>query len=124
MDVIVKAATPVDPSDQQTMSLIARFSTSTAVRVLTEIIANRNAWDTLGSNCGAPYMTNKYTFETHGFEEISASEGMTNAAAYTKECSGARSDCCTRTCSADATFVASDEDWAKFLDVRGGQIQY
>ena len=47
-----------------------------------------------------------------------------NAAAYTKECSGGRSDCCTRTCSADATFVASDEDWAKFLDVRGGQIQY
>jgi len=69
-------------------------------------------------------MTNKYTFETHGFEEIDASEGMTNAAAYTKECSGARSDCCTRTCSADATFVASDDDWAKFLDVRGGQIQY
>lgn len=69
-------------------------------------------------------MTSKYTFENHGFEEIEESEGMTNAAAYTKECSGGRSDCCTRTCSADATFVASDEDWARFLDVRGGQIQY
>ena len=66
----------------------------------------------------------KPNFETHGFEEIEASEGMTNAAAFSKECSGSRSDCCTRTCSADATFVASDEDWAKFLDVRGGQIQY
>ena len=106
------------------MPLIARFSTSTPVRVLTEITANRNVWDRVGSKCGAPNMTNKYTFETHGFEEIDASEGMTNAAAYTKECSGARSDCCTRTCSADATFVASDDDWAKFLDVRGGQIQY
>lgn len=69
-------------------------------------------------------MSAKHTFETHGFEELEVSEGMTNATAYTKTCSGSRSDCCTRTCSADATFVASDEDWAIFLDVRGGQIQY
>lgn len=70
-------------------------------------------------------MAIKYTFETHGFEEVlPTDEGMMNAKAYTKDCSGGRSDCCTRTCSADATFVASDEDWAKFLDVQGGQIQY
>ncbi len=69
-------------------------------------------------------MQAQFRLDVHGFEEIDATEGMTNAAAYTKECSGSRSDCCTRTCSADATFVASDEDWAKFLDVRGGQIQY
>ena len=69
-------------------------------------------------------MSKKYTLGTHGFEEIEASEGMTNAAAFTLTCSGERSDCCTRTCSADATFVGSDDDWAKFLDVRGGQIQY
>ena len=31
-------------------------------------------------------MTVKYTLETHGFEEIEASEGMTNAAAFTKDC--------------------------------------
>ncbi|MCY4005767.1 MAG: hypothetical protein OXE84_02925 [Rhodobacteraceae bacterium] len=70
-------------------------------------------------------MTNpKFTYEDHGFEEIKISEGMIGAATYTKDCSGGRSECCTRTCSADATFVASDADWAKFLDVRGGQIQY
>ncbi len=69
-------------------------------------------------------MEQKFSLRTHGFEELEITEGMTNAAAYTKDCSGSRSDCCTRTCSADATFVASDEDWAKFLDVRGGQIQY
>ena len=91
---------------------------------LTETSVKRNIIEILGSGSGAPFMTSKYTFENHGFEEIEASNGMTNAAAYTKECSGARSDCCTRTCSADATFVASDEDWARFLDVRGGQIQY
>ncbi|KRS10544.1 hypothetical protein XM53_20420 [Roseovarius atlanticus] len=91
---------------------------------LTETSVKRNIMEILGSGSGVPLMTSKYTFENHGFEEIEASEGMTNAAAYTKECSGGRSDCCTRTCSADATFVASDEDWAKFLDVRGGQIQY
>ena len=70
-------------------------------------------------------MSDVYTFETHGFEEIESSDGMTNATAFTKGCSNAaRSTCCTRVCSADATFVASDEDWARFLDVQGGQIQY
>ena len=69
-------------------------------------------------------MVDRFTLEVHGFEEIETLEGMTNAATYTKTCSGSRSDCCTRVCSADATFVASDEDWAKFLDVQGGQIQY
>lgn len=69
-------------------------------------------------------MAMKYTFETHGFEELDASGGITNAATASKTCSGSRSDCCTRVCSTDATFVASDEAWAKFLDVQGGQIQY
>ena len=69
-------------------------------------------------------MSSRYTLDTHGFEEIEVREGMANAATYTNKCSGGRSDCCTRTCSADATFVASDEDWAKFLDVQGRQIQY
>ena len=69
-------------------------------------------------------MSKKYTFDIHGFEEIEASEGMINAATASLTCSGNRSDCCTRVCSADATFVASNDDWAKFLDVRGGQIQY
>jgi hypothetical protein len=40
-------------------------------------------------------MTTDFTFETHGFGKIESSEGMTNAAAYTKDCSGGRSDCCT-----------------------------
>jgi hypothetical protein len=69
-------------------------------------------------------MSEKYTLENHGFEELDISEGMTDAAAYTSDCSGSRSDCCTRTCSADANFVATDEDWAKFLDIKGGKIQY
>lgn len=69
-------------------------------------------------------MTKEYTFEKHGFEEVSVEEGMTNAVAYTKTCSGGRSDCCTRVCSADASFVSSEEAWAQFLDVKGGQIQY
>lgn len=100
------------------------ISDLTPPRELTEISVKRNISEGLGYESGVPFMTSKYTFEKHGFEEIEASEGMTNAAAYTKECSGGRSDCCTRTCSADATFVASDEDWARFLEVQGGQIQY
>jgi len=63
-------------------------------------------------------------FEKLGFCEVSVEEGMTNAAQFTSGCSGSRSACCTRTCSADPSFVGSAEDWEAFLSVRGGEIQY
>lgn len=66
----------------------------------------------------------KEQFEKLGFAEITAEDGMVNAAQYTADCSGSRSDCCTRTCSADPTFVGSPEAWEAFLSVKGGQIQY
>ena len=69
-------------------------------------------------------MFNKDQFEKLGFAEVTIEDGMTTAAAYTAECSGSRSACCTRTCSADPTFVGSSDDWEKFLEVQGGQIQY
>ena len=69
-------------------------------------------------------MAERYTLEKNGFEVIEESEGMSNAAAHTKGCSGKRSDCCTRVCGMGETFVASNDEWAKFLDVQGGQIQY
>lgn len=59
-----------------------------------------------------------------GFAEVTVEDGMTSATKYTAECSGSRSACCTRTCSADPAFVGSAADWDAFLDVRGGQIQY
>jgi len=63
-------------------------------------------------------------FSKLGFCEISVEDGMTNAAQFTAGCSGSRSACCTRTCSADSTFVGSADDWEAFLSVRGGEIQY
>ncbi|MBK5913873.1 hypothetical protein CCR84_05975 [Rhodocyclus purpureus] len=63
-------------------------------------------------------------FEIAGFCEVSIEDGMTNATKYTAGCSGARSACCTRVCSADPTFVGSADDWEAFLAVRGGEIQY
>lgn len=66
----------------------------------------------------------KDQFETHGFCEISVEDGMTNAVQYTAGCSGSRSACCTRVCSADPAFVGSADDWEAFLSVRGGEIQY
>ena len=66
----------------------------------------------------------KYSLEKDGFEIISEVSGMENAASYSAKCSGARSDCCTRVCSADETFVHGEAAWAKYLDVKGGQIQY
>jgi hypothetical protein len=65
-----------------------------------------------------------FDFEKDGFEILDESQGMENALTYSAKCSGGRSDCCTRTCSADENFVADEESWAKFLDVKGGQIQY
>ena len=60
----------------------------------------------------------------NGFAEILVENGMGNAAAYTGGCSGDRSDCCTRTCSADGNFVDSSSAWDAFLSVEGGQVQY
>lgn len=69
-------------------------------------------------------LVNDAHFEEHGFVEISVEAGMTNATKYTAGCSGSRSACCTRTCSADPTFVGTTADWEAFLSVRGGEIQY
>ena len=63
-------------------------------------------------------------FEECGFVEVSVEAGMTSATKYTAGCSGARSACCTRTCSADPTFVGTAADWDAFLAVKGGEIQY
>ena len=60
----------------------------------------------------------------NGFAEISVEDGMNNAAEYTGGCSGGRSDCCTRTCSADENFVDNSNAWDAFLSIEGGQIQY
>ena len=63
-------------------------------------------------------------YDEMGFVEISIESGMTSATQFTASCSGSRSACCTRTCSADPTFVGTAEDWEAFLSVRGGEIQY
>jgi len=63
-------------------------------------------------------------FEELGFVEVSVEAGMTSATKYTAGCSGALSACCTRTCSADPTFVGTAADWEAFLAVKGGEIQY
>ena len=59
------------------------------------------------------------------FEVITKGYEMTRE--YTRECSGARSDCCTRVCtriqeadSSDASFDA----WEKYLDINAGVLQY
>ena len=66
--------------------------------------------------------------ELRGFVEIAVEDGMATGANYTAECSGARSDCCTRTCSrkcsTDATFAGTNEAWEEFLFLEGGEIQY
>lgn len=54
------------------------------------------------------------------FEEVSENELFAD---YTADCSGNRSDCCTRVCTRD-DYVATEEAWCKFLDVEGGVIQY
>ena len=54
------------------------------------------------------------------FEEVSENELFAD---YTADCSGNRSDCCTRVCTLD-DYVATEEAWGKFLDVEGGVIQY
>ena len=66
-----------------------------------------------------------YNLSQHGFEEVSIEVGMgEDLFAYTATCSGGRSDCCTRTCSRDGNFTASEEAWESFLRIEGGQVQY
>ena len=57
------------------------------------------------------------------FEEVSENELFAD---YTADCSGSRSDCCTRVCTrqCDEYRLATEEEWGKFLDVEGGVIQY
>ena len=55
------------------------------------------------------------------FEEISEEELFAD---YTADCSGSRSDCCTRVCTRDGYEAASEEEWGKFLEIEGGVIQY
>lgn len=54
------------------------------------------------------------------FEEVKEEELFAD---YTADCSGSRSDCCTRVCTKD-DYVATEEEWGKFLNVEGGVIQY
>ena len=54
------------------------------------------------------------------FEEVEEKELFAD---YTADCSWARSDCCTRVCTRDR-YVATEEEWGKFLNVEGGVIQY
>lgn len=63
-------------------------------------------------------------FIERGFVEIKEEDGSKLPNAYTAGCSGDRSACCTRTCSADQNYVASAEAWEQFLDIEGGEIQY
>jgi hypothetical protein len=66
----------------------------------------------------------KPTIEIDGFEEVSMEHGMADGRLYTDSCSGSRSDCCTRTCSRDESFVPSEDAWEAFLKIEGGQVQY
>ena len=59
------------------------------------------------------------------FEEVSENDLFAD---YTRDCSGGRSDCCTRVCTRkcddEDSKVNTEKAWAKFLDVEGGVIQY
>jgi hypothetical protein len=61
--------------------------------------------------------------EKFGFVIVSDEDGM-DSVEFTATCSGSRSDCCTRVCSADANFVENTEAWEQYLSVKGGQVQY
>ncbi len=54
------------------------------------------------------------------FEEVTDEELFAD---YTANCSGGRSDCCTRVCMRD-DYEATEEAWGKFLEIEGGVIQY
>lgn len=58
------------------------------------------------------------------FEEVTENELFAD---YTADCSGGRSDCCTRVCTRECRkgeAIATEEEWGRFLDVEGGVIQY
>lgn len=57
------------------------------------------------------------------FEEVAEEELFAD---YTADCSGSRSDCCTRVCTRNCNedYAAEEEDWGNFLEVEGGVIQY
>lgn len=63
-------------------------------------------------------------FIERGFVEINEVDGNRSPNVYTAGCSGDRSACCTRTCSADQNYVDSSDAWEQFLDIEGGEIQY
>lgn len=54
------------------------------------------------------------------FEEVEEDELFAD---YTADCSGSRSDCCTRVCTRD-DYQYTEEEWGKFLNIEGGIIQY
>ncbi len=66
----------------------------------------------------------KHSLEIDGFEEVKIEHGMADDRKYSDDCSGSRSDCCTRVCSRDGNFTASEEAWEAFLAIEGGQVQY
>lgn len=66
---------------------------------------------------------NEKDLEALGFSIVSDEDGM-NVVEASAGCSGSRSDCCTRVCSADANFTDSAEAWEQYLAVKGGQVQY
>lgn len=66
---------------------------------------------------------NAANWEEFGFAIVADEDGM-ESVAYTATCSGSRSDCCTRVCSADANFTDNAEAWEKYLAIKGGQVQY
>ncbi|WGV60436.1 hypothetical protein QIH01_04710 [Brevibacillus brevis] len=61
-----------------------------------------------------------FTEEDFVFEEVDETVML---AAYTRECSGGRSDCCTRVCTRNHE-VATEAEWGKFLEVNAGVVQY
>lgn len=49
------------------------------------------------------------------FEEVTENELFAD---YTADCSGDRSDCCTRVCTRDCRYQpVTEEDWGKFLNI-------
>lgn len=64
--------------------------------------------------------------KTFNFKEIEE-KNLEVAGRYTEECSGGRSDCCTRVCTRNEN--SSDEEsslqaWDQYLEVEAGVLQY
>jgi hypothetical protein len=69
-------------------------------------------------------ITNEQLFIERGFVELKDDDADKSPHAASAGCSGGRSDCCTRVCSADQNYVATADAWERFLDIEGGEIQY